>query len=585
MIEIQNRLFAREFPIITDMTTHHSEKVINNPGSDASKVREKFFIPVIGIGSISVDNMSISQGYKIELNDMHGKQKQVTYYAMTKDGRVDRTTPVSYVKYNYLCNSSFSSDVYRPLHNKLTSTVDVLTADGITTSREMGVDYDFFTDARETKTYSATGGFNLNTDALAIYLMVIPIVMPWPAISYTENFVRTNVANKIIHRTGIISSVEAFDGESKVVTNNMFFDAVSGKPLLTTVNNNFDAPIYSYSMPAHWPYDEIGAAYKNIGLTTKINEVSDEPVLITDISGTSGQYIYVLSDNTGIDFVEKHLVEGDKVLLWEQPTSGFPTNLAIARVVLKNKVQACLVLEKWVGSTPSVAIYNNAKIIESGRRNLITTDAASYKTLTNPIAVRPVKQCTVEPNSSSLEANIATIEVALNKILQLANAYFALHGSSSPFTINNTDPLWVENMDGISPSVTSISWNPSNYFFSINVNGFSCPMILEYGTAAPIGVDPLEDTTTIGYRTSGVVPQPCYPVTSIHEPVSSIGVWSVNSSYYEATTYVNESTSCPAKVLFYRDCAALIPTPACEIYQYQTIKDVISANAQKYNDK
>jgi hypothetical protein len=71
------------------------------------------------------------------------------------------------------------------------------------------------------------------------------------------------VANKIIHRTGILKQVDVYDGQSHLTTSHLVFDQFTGRPLLTTVNNSFDNPVYSLNVPAHYSYDGMGAGARN----------------------------------------------------------------------------------------------------------------------------------------------------------------------------------------------------------------------------------------------------------------------------------------------------------------------------------
>ena len=63
-----------------------------------------------------------------------------------------------------------------------------------------------------------------------------------------------------------MTGMEAWSDGSLVRTENLLYDAQTGRPLLTRVTNDFDDPVYSYEYPAFWAYDQMGAAYKNIGL-------------------------------------------------------------------------------------------------------------------------------------------------------------------------------------------------------------------------------------------------------------------------------------------------------------------------------
>src|SRR5690606_25149617 len=58
----------------------------------------------------------------------------------------------------------------------------------------------------------------------------------------------------------------AYDLGARVSTKNLAYDSETGEVLLTQTVNNYNDPVYSFSYPAHWYYDGMGQAYKNIGV-------------------------------------------------------------------------------------------------------------------------------------------------------------------------------------------------------------------------------------------------------------------------------------------------------------------------------
>lgn len=100
---------------------------------------------------------------------------------------------------------------------------------------------------------------------LAAYIPV-PVPTVYPAIEQEYTRFRSAVTTKIINRYGILQETIAHDLGSKVSTKNLAYDSETGLVLLTQTKNNFEDDIYSFNYPAHWYYDNMGQAYKNLGL-------------------------------------------------------------------------------------------------------------------------------------------------------------------------------------------------------------------------------------------------------------------------------------------------------------------------------
>lgn len=380
---------AREFPVITDET-------------EIEKQPFDLFIPIPLIGMTKKNNLTASQGYSIELNDMHGKQKSVSNYALDADGRLVQT-PVSSVRYDY----KFSYKNYDGATVKvLNNTVDVIESDipltgttsAPTSQKIMGVEYEFFTDMRKSRTVSASGGLNGNVDQIGPF----PIPVPWPTISKFTNDLRTIVTNKIIHRAGILEKTIATDGLSTMATKNILFDNVTGRPLLTSVTNNYDNDIYNYEIPAHWKYDGMGAAYKNIGLKIK-NTVS----YVSDPSEG-----YTMNDATG-----SKLIPGDEFIVG---TNGRATYLGI-------KGNAYL-----FHST----INPNGKellLVRSGARNMLNTSIGNISALEKTTT-------DIYPTQGISQTNLPTTKDIPDDFIDFLN-YLICNSITKNFVIGTTISL------------------------------------------------------------------------------------------------------------------------------------------------
>jgi hypothetical protein len=360
---------ARDFPVLTEET-------------EKANKAEKLNVPIPFLGNVVVSNLTTSQGYSITTNDMHGKQKQVSTYQQDPQGkRVPE--PVSWVKYNYVSESkvyeqqkvlSLSASFKDNLDGTLSLASREELANPAVAKFSIGQENEFFMDMREHQDNTWEGGVNLNLDVLYFLFVTVPIPIPWPSIGKNSQQLRTAVTNKIIYKSGILESMEAYDGGSRVITKNLQWDKQTGQVVLSQVNNNFDAPIYSYNVPAFTKYQGMGAAYQNIGLTFSISNV--EKIL---------QNGKIYSFTSG---VAQSLVPGDEIQLYAR--NGQFKN-PIAKVIYTGDEDGEKVLQSNVPL--SLAEYD-AMIVRSGYRNQLSVSAGSITSLQDPTKAGATKTFT-----------------------------------------------------------------------------------------------------------------------------------------------------------------------------------------------
>lgn len=373
---------AKDFPVITDETG------INSKPFD-------LYIPIPFIGQIQTNNFTASQGYSIVLNDMHGKLKKVTNYGLDADGNL-LTKPESKVEYFYNQDNVQMPDGIAAL--KLKNTVDVIYSDRNGTGAKLetdiqstivGEEYDFFTDQRKNRTFNTQGGLDFNVEIAG----VIGFPFPWPSFSCRTNDVRTAVTNKIIHKSGILTKVVATDAQSVVTTENKVFDAQTGRPLLVTVTNNFEDPIYRYDIPAHWEYDNMGAAYKNIDFSF-IGKIGTINGTWDNFQIDASQAITWNTSTVSLSFDEVYnvLAEGDEFILTydDDGDNLFEVSETKSRATLIERREHCnstTPVRTLLFHTP-VSVVSGRKfmlqVVRSGRRNLLGVNAGSIVALQNP---------------------------------------------------------------------------------------------------------------------------------------------------------------------------------------------------------
>ncbi len=236
---------AKDFPIEVDFTpkqTPRSEKV--------RSLTNKY------------EDIEVVQGYALKLNDMHGKAKSISNYAIKSNtsGNEYREL-ITDTKYNYRV------DEKGKLSNKVKAVKrgDLVNPTYSIADMVLGEEVDFTVDnrRREMESQSINISFNLNVVNFLFVVVPIPTVF-FPDNNETSIF-KTMVATKIIQQYGILKSVEVTDHGARTTTENVLYDSETGQVLLTKSNNEFNDPITNVSYPAYWAYDRMGGSYFNTG--------------------------------------------------------------------------------------------------------------------------------------------------------------------------------------------------------------------------------------------------------------------------------------------------------------------------------
>jgi hypothetical protein len=350
---------SKEFPVMTDETS-----------KDDRPYNLNFGVPFLG--NVAISKLSSSQGYRVSTNDMNGKPFKVSNYRQDAAGRINNE-PISWVRYNYAADSIiYQEEKVLTLRNKFKEnedgTLSLLTSDEARTSAlttyTLGQENEFFADMRSFEDAAWIGGTNINTDIVYVLFGAIPIPTWWPNITADKKELHTAVTNKIIFKSGILENTEAYDGASRVVTSNVKWDKYSGATVLTQVSNNFDKPVFNYSIYAHKQYEGMGGAYQNVGVKFRITDVDNLPY-------RDSQYEFKAP-------VTVKLFPGDEILLYK-PGNNFTK--PIAKVVYTGVDAGDKLL---YSKLPLADIQYDAMIIRSGYRNQLSVSAGSITALEDP---------------------------------------------------------------------------------------------------------------------------------------------------------------------------------------------------------
>lgn len=322
---------AKDFPAISTSTGIDPKPRKSNPIAKLFKMDYKDFV-------------TVSQGHSIELNDMHGKQKAMWVF------QEDSEKPISGVEYKYQCER------YGKHSFKLVNDAVVVRPNGTTETRPIGIEYDFVTDFRQEETSTISGGLNTNLSNFLIGFVpgIVPTVLPSVQKEFTR--FRSAVTTKVINRYGILEETIAHDLGSKVSTKNLAYDSESGLILLTKTKNNFEDEIYNFNYPAHWYYDQMGQAYKNLGM--KFQNI------VLDAGGKAT-----------INNATEYFVPGDELVA---------DNIDLAWVSSIDGNVVTFINEMGNPFKPSTTVENMI-ITRSGRRNLIGVSMGSITSLSNPL--------------------------------------------------------------------------------------------------------------------------------------------------------------------------------------------------------
>lgn len=351
---------AKEFPTRSSATTLESKfrgTKLTDEGAFGATLASLFGFKRQGV--------TASQGFQIELNDMHGKLKsQATYSELSE-------TPISKTEHVYKTYETGDPVKWRgrlgPGPLQLNNEVTVLNPDGTYDTQIVGVDVEGFAEVHEDRDLTIVPGLDMNFDFTGAGPVPLLFWLPLPKYKRVESYSATAVFTKVITRSGILQKTIATENGHSVETENIAFDAKTGSVLLTRTKNEHNDDLYSMTYPAHWAYDRMGQAYQNSGLEFDFT--------------ISGGFGYADPD------VGQFLRKGDEVMIigasvpkryWILHTE------AVLHPVTSEIIGYKFGLIDAAGST----IYNGdyrGKILRSGHRNMQGVGVGSVLSKDNPL--------------------------------------------------------------------------------------------------------------------------------------------------------------------------------------------------------
>ncbi|WP_116108893.1 hypothetical protein [Lewinella sp. IMCC34191] len=341
---------TRDFPVVAKATRPDRKRI--NP-----------FTRLLPFVSRVKDYLAYAQGFVIQTNDMHGKQK--ASYEYDAGGSV-----ISSTVYHYLEQPSAGGVGSRLLNNKV-DLVNQTGSGGVNAvTGLLGIDLDVWTETTEVESNSFGGGVQINGETSVLPFPPFPLagVFSYPQITRAETSVRTATTTKLIRRYGILDRVEVTNNGSSLATVNHRWDGLTGQVLLSSIQNEFDQPVYTQNLPAYWmePHRGMQAAYRNQGVEFQNTIVKDGRLWVADTIQVA------------------NLIEGDEVICYLREPSR--QRHRFYATMYKDSIRLIDELGK-LGNTVAIPTNSDAyvsKILSSGNRNQVNAKAGQTVSLNPP---------------------------------------------------------------------------------------------------------------------------------------------------------------------------------------------------------
>lgn len=445
---------AREFPTMVESTPldSYGKKAFRSKLSELLKIDSRQF-------------MNVSQGFKVELNNMHGKIKAESSYSQN-----DAEHPILTTRYFYKVDDPNASTKH------LNNDVSIALANGEIRSGAIGKDIEVMIDLREqeSKTTSLNLGANVDIVPGGVWPIPLPSAIPFPQREIMR--FRSVAITKVVNRYAILDSIVQIDKGSVVSTKNMVWDAENGAIIMNRSNNEFNDPVYNLNYPAYWGYNGMGPAYDNIGI-----DLGDKQLKIV-----KGKLFN--NDDKTVEELEKFFTSGDEIIVrrtFEEDIDAItPMGMQRMAAPIENDPELCgepvwrkainKFIKIWVvdasfGSEGHKGIYfidqegrpysckgiSEFRVIRSGRRNLTASNAGSIVSLSNPVSnIGGVNKITVNTETKVLSATAATYK----NLWKVVNHFY----------VKDT----TERVERVMPAVTLKPYNTNVFRDNRDHNGY-----------------------------------------------------------------------------------------------------------------
>lgn len=312
------------------------------------------------------------QAFTITMNDMHGKPRSIEQYLRKVKGSSETLEKVKSKIYKYSKDNQVTV-----LEPKVTGTSVSIKKQ----TRLLGIETDITMDSRQKieQTFMQTVNSNVNVSSILVFLIPIPLAFPWK--SNATNIFRSATVTKVVQKYGILEEVEIFDEGALTKLKNEVFDPITGQPLITSINNEFQDKEYTVNLPAYWGYKKMGPAYLNSGYEYHAD------TLITYNQGAPYKFALLGTQN------QTNFSEGDEVFVSFKDSSSNYRSL-IGYIYLSGATQpeglnCCypVIVPKFTDSLSYTTGFNGdtvrvtdlyVRVIRSGRKNMLNEVMQTY---------------------------------------------------------------------------------------------------------------------------------------------------------------------------------------------------------------
>lgn len=356
---------TRDFPTIVDFTPMDGDsKKRYNP-------KLKNFLRID-----SRHHLTLSQGFRVQLNDMNGKTKAQSSYP--------ENDPVNAINSTLHFYKVDDDNAYQKRLNNSVWVIDSLNGH-INTNGEIGKEVEIMVDVRQQVSTTSSGSASVNLDLIPAALLPFPLSSFFNFPQFEENKYRSIAVMKVVQRYGILDSIVVNDKGSVVSTKNLVYDAETGAALVTRTSNEFKDPVYNFSYPAHWAYSGMGMAYRNADAVLSGKKI---------IGGR------LLELNDAVFPVERFFESGDEVWVTGRKMAGSisqPNDCPLYIPGAKDTLMLW-VIDAAKGKDGGNGLFfidkegqaysgfiDALKIIRSGRRNHTDASVGSIVSLASPV--------------------------------------------------------------------------------------------------------------------------------------------------------------------------------------------------------
>lgn len=336
---------SKDFPTIVDKTKKAVKKIVSTLNRESL---------IKGVPSV---NFSFaSQGFVVIKNDMHGKEKGTEVY---NEGESLLSKSTIHYKADMINGNTY----------KLNNNATIINNDGTTEEVVIGKDIDVFSAYRESYDEDNSSSNTKGREYSLFSLFGLLGKIKSSSVTNSSKRLYTTVLTKVINQYGLVDRVETEDLGTKKTFRHIAYDGETGNVLLTAIKNEYHDEIYNFQYPAHWHYDNLGQAYKNIAI--QLNGLTSP---LTPHNGI------VSLDATSVNYFTK----GDKLLVTYGST---PTTVEAWVFEVDKTISAenIICIDKDGVLIPFTADPIAIKIMESGRKNMQNLPIGTVVSLSNPI--------------------------------------------------------------------------------------------------------------------------------------------------------------------------------------------------------